>query len=166
MNRLFGRGSKQPRPGCPWEGMDREADEIQLARRMRALAVELRVDGGARLRLSGNIPGRLRAALSEARRLDAACEDGGQALRRLVQDGRMLEALVKQAGAEGGVRLPAWEGKPRILWVAEAVVSAGAVDAERLMRAVSAFDDVQALTMAELWAVPLAVRMVLARKTA
>ena len=35
MNRFFGRGSKQPRPGCPWEGMDREADEIQLARRMR-----------------------------------------------------------------------------------------------------------------------------------
>ncbi len=166
MNRFFGRGSKQPRPGCPWDGMDREADEIELARRMRALAVELRVDGGARLRLSGSIPGRLRAALSEARRLDAACGDGGQALRRLVQDGRMLEALVNQAGAEGGVRLPAWEGKPRILWVAEAVVSAGAVDEERLMRAVSAFDDVQALTMAELWAAPLAVRMVLARKTA
>ena len=138
-----------------------EADDGALARRMREAAVKLSVDGRAKLRLS-------RAALEEVRSLNRQAEamrcglnDGGTALERLLQDGRLMESCAEQAHLDGVRGLPASEGTARIGMVLETLCGKGEVHLtrERLLLAVASFDDVQALEMAELWAAPEAVRV-------
>ena len=127
-----------------------EADDGALARRMREAAVKLSVDGRAKLRLS-------RAALEEVRSLNRQAEamrcglnDGGTALERLLQDGRLMESCAEQAHLDGVRGLPASEGTARIGMVLETLCGKGEVHLtrERLLLAVASFDDVQALEMA------------------
>ncbi|MGI6239598.1 MAG: GH36-type glycosyl hydrolase domain-containing protein [Christensenellales bacterium] len=72
-----------------------------------------------------------------------------------------MEACARQAHIDGGMKLPACGGEPRVLLITDKLCASGDItlDAGRLMLAVSAFDDVQSLTMAELWAVPEAMRI-------
>ena len=74
-----------------------------------------------------------------------------------------MEACAAQARLDGGVRLPAVGRVPRVLVLMREIVALGdtALSGERLLMALRAFDDVQALTMAEIWAVPTALRRAL-----
>jgi hypothetical protein len=78
----------------------RDMDDIQMARSMRALAVELRAQDRARLKPDRQMSGRLRSAVREAEMLEGRMEDGGAALKRLVQDGRMMEDCARQAALQ------------------------------------------------------------------
>ena len=170
MNRFFVRRSGKDRTAridtlsgsCPC----REMDEIQMARSMRALAVQVRTDGHAKLLLPRKTLVCLQSLIQQARQMDRQCGDGDAALRRLVQEGHMLEACARQARAGGGMRLPASGNTPRILSVVKMLSCEGEreLTEKAIIRHISEFDDVQALTMAELWAVPEAVRIVIARQ--
>ena len=140
-----------------------EADDYALARRMRALAVQLRVDGRGALRLPGSAAGSLRDRIAGAEALRAGCVDGGAALERLLQDARLMESCAAQAHRDGVRGLPTAGGTARIARVLDALCGEGdlLLTRERLLLAIASFDDVQSLEMAELWAVPEAVRVCL-----
>ena len=107
----------------------------------------------------------MRECAERADQLKASCMDGGVALESLRQGVRLMEACAVQASAEAVRDLPSSGGKTRILTVAEALVGSGdrRLNKENIMLALASFDDVQALEMAELWAVPEAVRICLVR---
>ena len=144
-------------------GSGAERDERSLARHMRALAVQLRVDGRARLTCPASLAAQTQALAREAGGLMRESTNATPALTRLHQDARLMEACATQARLDGGVRLPAVGRVPRLLVLMREVVALGdtALSGERLLLALRAFDDVQALTMAELWAVPTALRRAL-----
>ena len=144
-------------------GAGAERDERSLARHMRSLAVQLRVDGFARLTCPASLAAQTQALSREAGDVlrESACATA--ALQRLHEDARIMEACAAQARLDGGVRLPAVGREPRVLVLMREVVALGdtALSGERLVLALRAFDDVQALTMAELWAAPTALRRAL-----
>ncbi len=132
---------------------------------MRGLAARRRPGGRARLGLSGREARRLSALLSAAERLRGGESAGDEALARLAGARAVIGALVRQTRADGGARLPAWGRSPRIE-VALAKLCAGGeavLTPSRLCDALEALDAAQALTMAELWAVPEALRAALCR---
>ena len=141
-----------------------ERDDRSLTRHMRSLAVELRVDGRAPLVCPAFLPRELQALSKEAGEVltQSACPT--PVLERLHQDARIMEACAAQARLDGGVRLPAVGREPRILKIMREIASLGDthLNADRLMLALASFDDVQALTMAEIWAAPTALRRALA----
>ena len=142
-----------------------EPDDFALARRMRALAVELRIGGRARLRLSQAGLRAARGVCREAESMRRRCADGGAALERLAQDARLMESCAAQARLDGVRGLPASDGRARIGRVLDALCGAGdlRLTRDRLLLALASFDDVQPLLMAELWAVPEAMRIALTR---
>ena len=144
-------------------GSGGERDERSLARHMRSLAVQLHVDGRARLSCPASLAAQTQALAREAGDVlrESACATA--ALQRLHEDARIMEACAAQARLDGGVRLPAVGRSPRVLVLMREVVALGdtALSGERLLLALRAFDDVQALTMAEVWAVPTALRRAL-----
>ena len=119
----------------------------------------------ARLRLSARECRALRALLEEARALSAAEGPGDEALAALLRERRVIQTLAGRAQTEGGAKLPAWPDGPRVLRLLSHLVAAGdaPLSRERLLASVEAFDAMQPLTMAELWAVPQAARLALAR---
>lgn len=137
------------------------ADGGVLAREMRVAAVRLQTEGRTTLRLS-------RAKL---RAIDAMNENAeamktancSEALMCMVQNKPIFEACARRASAEKADDLPAADGIARIEAVAEMLFGWGELrfNRERIQLALSAFDDVQALEMAELWAVPEAIRVAL-----
>ena len=141
-----------------------ERDEQSLARHMRALAVQLRVDGRARLTCPKSLAARIQELSREAGALLRESASATPALERLHQDARIMEACAAQARLDGGARLSAVGREPRVLTLMREIVSLGdaALSGERMLMALRAFDEVQALTMAELWAVPTALRRALA----
>ena len=143
-----------------FEDMAFDRSDEALLRRARALAVALSAEGKARLTMPRSLPRRLNALLGKA--AAAECCEGNEPLRRLVQAGPMLLAAV-QAGEGPALTLPGDEGVPRVVSLMDAVFRDGEddVDGPRLLAALRAFDEVQPLTMAELWAVPRAARLVL-----
>jgi cyclic beta-1,2-glucan synthetase len=77
-----------------------------------------------------------------------------------------LRDNVRQVGESAlslrpGAPLPASDGCPRVQHLARALVAGGdeRIAAERLTAAVAAFDEIQPLTMRELWRVPEALRV-------
>ena len=152
------RAARRAQPGA-----GAERDERSLARHMRSLAVQLRVDGRARLSCPASLAARTQRLSREAGELLRESANATAALQRLHQDARIMEACAAQARLDGGVRLPAVGRVPRVLVLMREVVALGdtALSGERLLLALRAFDDVQALTMAELWAVPTALRRAL-----
>ena len=141
-----------------------ERDEQSLARHMRALAVQLRVDGRARLTCPRALAAHIQTLSHEAGVLLRESASATPALERLHQDARIMEACAAQARLDGGARLNAVGREPRVLVLMREIVSLGdaALSGERMLMALRAFDEVQALTMAELWAVPTALRRALA----
>ena len=151
---------RSPREG----GSGAERDDGSLARHMRALAVRLRVNGHARLTCPARLAGKIQALGREAAKTLAESAAATPALERLAQDARIMEACAAQAHLDGGARLRAADGVPRVLAAMREAVARGdaALSAERLLAALRAFDEVQALSMAEMWAVPTALRRALA----
>ena len=140
-----------------------ESGDPAIGQRMKTLAVQMRVDGYAKLSLRADCLRRLRALSRQTSHLLAIASPGDIRLERLVNDHRLMESCARQASLEGGFRLPADGGEPRILAIARCLVAAGdlRLDKERLTMALAAFDDVQALNMAELWAAPTALKIAL-----
>ncbi len=144
-------------------GSGAERDERSLARHMRSLAVQLRVNGRARLSCPASLAAHTQALARAAGELLRESANAAATLQRLHQDARIMEACAAQARLDGGVRLPAVGRVPRVLVLMREIVALGdtALSGERLLLALRAFDDVQALTMAEIWAVPTALRRAL-----
>ena len=135
-------------------------EDQALAQRMRRLAVELHPQGRRRLRVPARLARKVTRIGEECRRLRAE----GLAdvdLERLSEASRQMEAWSDQARREGGARLPACDGVPRVLRAMRALLSGGDVPLTeaRFLLAVASFDDVQALTMAELWSAAAALRL-------
>ena len=147
----------------PHRGAAGEPDDFALARRMRTLAVNLRASGRARLRLSQAGLRAARGVCRESEAMRRRCADGGAALERLAQDARLMESCAAQARLDGVRVLPAADGRARIGRVLDALCGAGdlRLTRDRLLLALASFDDVQPLLMAELWAVPEAMRIAL-----
>lgn len=162
MNRISGFGGifKVPKKYRGHFGAA-EMDDHTLTRHMRTMAVNMRVTGAARLGIKASQIRRLNALIQEARRIESVSADAGDALRRLVQDARLIEACAQQARQDGGMRLPACDGVPRIGQILNELCLSGEMrlNRDRLMLALASFDDVQALTMKELWAAPEAMRV-------
>lgn len=139
-----------------------ETDDYSLAQRMRTAAVALKTEGRTSLRLSRAALEELRSMAEEAESLKLRC-DGGALLDRLTQDGRLMESCAEQARMDGVKRLPAVDGRARIAAVMDLLCGTGdlRLSEDRLLLALASFDDVQSLEMAELWAVPEAMRITL-----
>ncbi len=131
--------------------------EDALGRRVRALAVTLSAAERAPMRLSGARPRALRLLAAEVARLSGA--PGAPAMEWLRDNVRQVGegALSLRPGAA----LPASGGCPRVQHLARALVAGGdeLITAERLVAAVAAFDEIQPLTMQELWRIPEALRV-------
>ncbi|MDO4865257.1 MAG: glucoamylase family protein [Clostridia bacterium] len=155
MNRFFAAGR--------WTGFEGEGEDG--AAMMRCLAGLNVPSGEAVLRLERRTLRRLESALTRARRLERGGMAEDEALSRLVRDGRLAENCARRAIREGGQRLPAWSGRPRIEAALEALCAGGdaALSLSRLMDALKALDAAQPLTTSELWAVPDALRVALSR---
>lgn len=130
---------------------------------LRDFAAALRPDGHAVLRLRAGTARRLHAKLRRAAELNRPGAPADEALRRLNGDVRRIEACLRQAEAEAGMRLPASGGEVRVLALARRMLSDGeaALTQERLMKEIADFDAVQPLTMAELQRMPGALHIAL-----
>jgi cyclic beta-1,2-glucan synthetase len=131
--------------------------EDALARRVRALAVTLTATDRAPMRLGGARPGALRQLALEVARHSGS--PGVPAMEWLRDNVRAVgeSALSLRKGAP----LPASDGMPRVQHLARHLVAGGdeLVTLERLTGAVAAFDEIQPLTMRELWRIPEALRI-------
>ena len=131
--------------------------EDALARRVRALAVTLTASDRAPMQLGGARPRALRILAAQVARLSGS--PGAPAMEWLQDNVRAVgeSALSLRKGAP----LPASGGMPRVQHLARALVAGGdeLVTAERLTNAVAAFDEIQPLTMRELWRIPEALRI-------
>ena len=132
---------------------------------MRELARRNALRGAARSGLRRREADGLARTLERVRRLRRVERVEDDALAALASQARVIGALARRASGEGGARLPAWNGRPRIEVAMERLVALGdaALDRDRLIGAVAALDAAQPLTMAELWAIPAALRTALAR---
>jgi len=119
--------------------------------------------GRAHLGLPGRQARRLTALLDEALRLKAAWGVEDEALDRLATGRAAIEACIDQMRTGSGARLPGRRGVPRIEAAMEELCAQGEapLTEQRLLDAVRALDDARELTMAELWAVPQALRLAL-----
>ena len=144
--------------------MNRIAETIRSSRRRAAGKPCVDIDalpcgGIARLRLPRRTLHGLEARIAEA---DGLCRGGmecGEALESLRRARFLMIRAMEQVRA-ASPRLPACGGVPRILPLAERLLSGGdsPLDARALDEAVRAFDAERALTQRELWALPDALR--------
>lgn len=135
---------------------DAQLSDSAMEQHARALAVNMRVDGAAR-RSGAGIAAALRRLRIRAVRL-ANQQEPTMAMEWLLDNARLVEeraAAIKKRSE----RLPAGGGVPRLIILMHELVahSDANVGQERLMRTVRAFDEVQGLTMRELWEVPAAL---------
>lgn len=130
-------------------------------KRMRMLAMDLRVDSRAQLYFPRREIRQLRVLARRAHAMSEECRALAPAMEWLNDNARRMEAYCVEARAGRGGRLPAVRGLPRVALIARSLLEGGDVSLaqEGLERALLAFDDVQALGMAELWAVPAALRI-------
>ena len=103
----------------------------------------------------------LEGALRTARRLEGGAAGAGEGLRRLSAEGGFILACAEQAAEEGGVRLPAEGGRPRVLAHMEGLLGSG----ESLLTEKALMEALQnnTYTQRELWAVPVALRVAVLR---
>ena len=139
-----------------------DCTNIADASLMRRLAARYAPTGTAKLGLRGPARRSMAALLDRVARLRRTQEGTSTPLGLLDGQAPVLEALFLRAAQEGGARLPAWDGRPRIE-AALAALCAGdeALTRPRLLNAVAELDAAQTLTQAELWAVPEALRVAL-----
>jgi len=140
-------------------------NDCALARRMRTAAVEMRAEDRGRLMLPKQMLKEIQRIGAEAASMRVGCADGGALPGLLIQDGRIMESCAGQARRERVEDLPASDGASRIERVIRALCGAGELrlTKESLLLGIASFDDVQPLEMAELWAVPQAVRVCLSK---
>jgi len=135
--------------------------EDALARRVRALAVTLTASNRAPMRLGGAQSRSLRSLAAQVASLSGS--PGVPAMEWLRDNVRQVgeSALSLRRGAP----LPASDGMPRVQHLARALVAGGdeLVTFEHLTAATAAFDEIQPLTMRELWRIPEALRIELCR---
>ncbi len=136
-------------------------DDAAMEQHIRSLAVSLNTDGEAAVRFRPAAA--LKAPLHEAVRLAREAESLPAALEWLMENGRLAEAFMLSLRKDSSPRLPAAGGTARILHIARAIVrhSDALITLPRLTACLTAFDEVRALTMDELWAVPDALAAVL-----
>ena len=133
-------------------------DDSSLERSMRVLAIRMHASGRTALRL----PARAMRELKRlAERMSALRAEGDALTERLSQELRLMEACAGQARSDAARDMPAADGRARAAWMADALCLRGELrlNRERLMLAVSAVNEIQPLEMAELWAVPEALRI-------
>ena len=144
------------------EGQSDERGDREAAALMRALAARYAVRGAAKLCLSRRVRAGLSARLDAAAKLRRSENASGTALALLDAQAPLIEACAARAAAEGGMRLPAWDGKPRIYVALQALCEGDAMLTQsRLTEALLALDALQTLSEAELWATPAALRIVI-----
>ncbi len=144
------------------EGQSDERDNRQDAALMRALAARYAVRGTARLCLSRRARVGLSGRLDAAAKLRRSENASGTALALLEAQAPMIEACIARAASEGGARLPAWSGRPRLHVALQALCEGDAVLTQsRLTEALIELDALQPLTEAELWATSAALRIVI-----
>ncbi len=132
-------------------------DDAAMQQHMRSLAVSLNPDSAAHLK--GCTRASLRAPLRTARALSDGSDSLPAALEWLIENGRLIEAFALSMGCSSPQKLPAVRGVPRITLIMRELVacSDAHITAERLCASLAAFDEVRALNMDELWAVPCAL---------
>ena len=147
-----------------WERHEAPLDDRAMGQHMRALAVTLNVDGRALLDVA---PAQAFSdMMTAALQLSAQSESPGAALEWLCENGRLAQSYISALLPEGrGVLLPSKGGKTRIQSLLTELVrhSDAAIDERRLCACLSAFDEVRALEMNEIWAAPPALAAVLMR---
>ena len=123
--------------------------------------IDISCDGLGTLRVGKSVRRRLVRALSRARQFNALDADAGDALRRVAADSRLIEASVPPDRLRA---LPARRGRVRVLATVSALLRGGedALTEERLL---DMLRDIP-LTVAELKAVPLALRVAAAEALA
>ena len=147
MRPISSRDTEWTRPGAP-------LDDAAMEQHVRSLAVRLNTDGLSAVR----IPARsaLRAPLSAAQ--SAAGENGDlpASLEWLLENGRMTEVFALTLLPDERPRLPASGGTARIQAISETLIrhSDCLIPPDRLIRCLIGFDEVRALTMDEIWAMP------------
>ena len=131
--------------------------------RMRRLAAQYAPRGMAKLDSGRRVYRRLAALLDEAARLRRVEGVSDRAIAFLDAQGPLVEACAARESRACGLRLPAWNGRPRIhAALAGLCAGDGALTERRLLDAVAELDALQSLTQDELWAVPEALRAALA----
>ena len=147
-----------------WERHEAPLDDQAMEQHMRALAVTLNADGRAFLDVA---PAQAFSdMMTAALRLGAQSESTGAALEWLCENGRLAQSYLSALLPEGrGAPLPSKGGKTRIQSLLTELVrhSDAAIDERRLCACLSAFDEVRALEMNELWVAPTALAAVLMR---
>lgn len=117
----------------------------------------LNCDGTTTLRVSRAAMRRLTRALDEARGLCDRDIEAGEGLRRLAADARMIESVVPREVLRD---LPACRGRARLSIIASDILRGGeATLSETKLMEVLRY---QPLTLRELWAVPVALRICIA----
>jgi len=148
------------------EQSDKRGDREDAAL-MRTLAARYAVRGTAKLCLSRRVRDGLSAQLDAVAKLRRSENASGTALALLDAQAQVIEACAVRSASEGGLRLPAWEGKPRLYVALQALCAGDAVLTQcRLTEALTALDALQPLSEAELWATPAALRIVISEALA
>ena len=148
----------------PWENREVPLDDMAMRQHARALAVTLNAPRRAPLVLCPREE--YSAVMREARRLAGETETLPASLEWLRENGRMADSLFAALRPSARFSLPAREdGLPRIQALLEEIArhSDAPLTPERLTGCLTAFDEVRALEMNELWAVPSALSAVLQR---
>ncbi len=140
-----------------WQQRSAPLDDAAMQQHLRSLAVSLNPDGEIRLKCCSAAA--IRAPLHAARSLSSPNASLPAALEWLIDNGRLIEAFTLSLCHPISRRLPAAGHTTRISRIMQTLIrhSDAHITAERLCDGLSAFDEVRALTMDELWAVPAAL---------
>ena len=138
-------------------------NDMPLIRAMSAMAANMTCDGRARLKMGRSLEKYMKTA--PARIAEAAARSDSEDLQRLAASARPMEACAREMQGLHTPRLPADGGRTRIEHIAAKIISGGdrAASFEDMLLSLSAFDEIQGLTMAEYWAAPDALRKALCR---
>ena len=145
-----------------WDRREAPLDDQAMQQHLRALAVSLAAPRRAGLLVCPRET--FHSALETARHLSDETDTLAAPLAWICENGRAAEALfatlVPSRKAARRFSLPALDGgKPRVQVILEEIVKHGdaALTSQRLTDCLRAFDEVRALEMDELWAVPAAL---------
>ncbi len=143
-----------------------KTDENAISGRMRAAAVTMNAEGRGTLSLPKSVVTTAGRAGREAAQLRCILTERFDPLEILVQNAARMESCARQARSDRTKNLPRVGARTRIERVISALIGPGdaLLNADRLTLGVASFDDVQPLEMAELWAVPEAVRVGILRE--
>lgn len=142
---------------------DAALPDEQMAEYARQAAARFSVDGRLRMRLGPLSPRHFARLAREAERLAARSGALTPDMEWLTGNVRKLGQMARALREAPAARLPAQGGDVRILALMRDLVkhSDGQIGPDRLTSTIAAYDEVQGLSMAELWLVPHALRLAL-----